>query len=242
MALGLLAKRVGKAQGAQTQRRWTQVLAVSFVLFLLLYVNIYKNVAVWVNEGKTVPVEMRVPLLPVIPTESGELFKFPAAAWFNSVWIALTIAGIYLMVRHLRRPVALLPESWLGRGQLLYLVFLWAMVVANFERALTGFAEQRLITEWVILINAVIVTVLILARPAPEGIEISGTGETRYAGRLVSTILLGLLSAAAVLVIMTGIVRGLYGDTFAGHSGQMVRFGPNAEWRIHPIVKGGEHR
>jgi hypothetical protein len=61
----------------------------------------------------------------------------------------------------------MVPESAVGKTQLLYAVFLWMMVVANFERALPGFAPQRLITEGVIILNATICTV----RGAPQRSE-----------------------------------------------------------------------
>ena len=241
VALGLLARQVPHAEPVATTRRWTQVLAVSFVLFLLLYVNIYKNVREFV-QSTPVPEFMNAPLLPLIPLNGQNLFEFSTAAWFNSVWIALSAAGIYLLVRHLRKPVALVPPTWLGRGQLLYLVFLWAIVVANFERAIPGFNHGRLLTEWVIFMNAILVSILILTRPATEGVDVSAGSTTGYGGRIVRGILLGLPVVLLLLFGMAGSVRGLYGDTFVGHAGELKRFGAEAEWRIKPIIKTDLHR
>ena len=55
-----------------------------------------------------------------------------------------------LLVRHTHRPLAVVPDSPLGRGQGLYLLLLSIMVIGNFEKAIVGFADQRLITEGVI--------------------------------------------------------------------------------------------
>lgn len=261
VAMGLLAMRVGPAQGDRNTRRWTQVLAVAFVLFLLLYVNIYKNVPEFVST-KRVAATLNAPLLPLIPlSQTGEaseegageipaqdqeparnLFEFATATWFNVVWLGMSAAGIYLMARHLRKPVAVVPSNWLGKGQLLYLVFLWAMVIANFERAIPGFHESRLLTEWVIFLNAIIVSLLILSRPQTEGIVITSGDTQGYGERLYMTILGGLPAAALVLLCFFGLIRLAYHDHFIGHAGKQFRFGEQAEWRIHPIIKGGEHR
>ena len=71
------------------------------------------------------------------------------------------------MIRHLRRPVPIVPPTWVGKGQLLYLVFLWWMVVGNLDRALPGFAEHGLVTEGMIHLNACLCTLLVLLGPSP---------------------------------------------------------------------------
>ena len=48
------------------------------------------------------------------------------------------------------------------------MILLWMMVIANFERALTGWSSSRLLTEWVIFVNAIIATVLVLLLPKEE--------------------------------------------------------------------------
>ena len=85
-----------------------------------------------------------------------------AWSWFTLMWIAFTACTILVLVRHRRRPVALIPSTWLGKGQLLYLMFLWLMVIANFTKALVAFSDNRIATEGTIMFNALICTVLIL--------------------------------------------------------------------------------
>jgi hypothetical protein len=234
IAMAMLARRAGPTAWDRDLRRWTEVAAVAFVLFLVLYVNIYKNVAEFVRT-ETVPAEMYAPLL----------FKWgwtslTAATWFNLVWALMAGAGIWLMARHLRRPIEMVPASWLGKGQLLFLVFLWAIVVANVERALPAFQEQRLLTEWVISVNAIIASVLVLACPRP-GLRLEGDGQQRFGHDLLGVAFTGILAAALLPLLMVFAVRCAYGDQHAGHSTKIVRFGPDAEWRVNPNLKGGKH-
>lgn len=231
VAMGMLAYRKGHTQGDPEQRRWTEPLAVGFVLFLLLYLNIYKNVRVWV-ESECVPAMMQAPLIDSI--------TWSAEAWFNLIWIALSAAGLGLLFLHLRRPIALIPEQWLGKGQLLYLVFLWAIVVANFTRAIPGFTAGRLLTEGAIFLNAIIATLMLLASPR-EGVRVPAQGLINYDRALMRTIVAGMLTVLLSVSVFTATVHYVYGGEFAGHAGEQRRFGPDALWRTKPILKGGEH-
>ena len=76
--------------------------------------------------------------------------------WFELFYIGLGIACVWLLSVHFREPLAFIPTSWLGKGQLLFLVFIWWVVIFNFERALVGFSPHRLVTEGVITLNAII--------------------------------------------------------------------------------------
>lgn len=212
------------------QRR-TQIGAVAFTLVLLTYLNIVKNVSVWTES--LMAESMKAPLL-----QSVELSTW---SWFTLVYAFMGVAMLWLMTQHARRPIAMVPAMWLGRGQLLYLVFLWMMVVANFERALPAFAEQRILTEGVIFVNAIIVTMLVLVWPRDaEPVREVPTKDFRKLTRLA------LAAAFAALVlgvaVETGVTRWAYGDTFAGHAGLHTRFGPDASWRTKPELIGEEHR
>jgi hypothetical protein len=50
----------------------------------------------------------------------------------------------------------------MGKGQLMYLAFLWAVVGINFVHVLPRFTPQRLVTEWVVTVNAMLCTVLVV--------------------------------------------------------------------------------
>jgi hypothetical protein len=147
--------------------------------------------------------------------------------WFNIAYLAMAVAFVWLMVVHLRHRLPLIPESWVGKGQLLYIVFLWWMVIGNLQRAIPPFHHQRLITEGVIHINAVICTVLIVllaryVRMAP------GHPVTDYAPLFVRTVWIGLIGLLVSVAAQTGITRLCYGDQQAPHAGRHLRFGPHA--------------
>lgn len=232
VALALIARRVGRTQGDPMQQRWTEVFAAGFVLFIVTFINIYKNVPVWL-EAKIVPETMKAPLFPSI--------ELPANIWFVIVYALMTLAGFYLLARHLRRPLPTVPLTWLGKGQMLYLVFLWATVVANFERALPGFSEGRLITEWVIFLNAILATVLILTLPR-EDVPVPDLEQPKLGHWRLKTAAILIALFAITLGAMTPTVRALYGNNPVGHAGLLKRFGPDAAWITEPLRRGQEHK
>ena len=97
------------------------------------------------------------------------------------------LAVVLLLFRHLRRRLALIPESRLGKAQLLYLVFLWWVVIGNLMRAIPPFQEQRLITEGVIHLVAVLCTLFALLWPRPLDLP---DMDATIAGRMILTITL----------------------------------------------------
>ncbi len=126
----------------------------------MTYLNVVKNVAEWTKiEHPLVPKLMTAPFI--------ESIQLSAAGWFNIAWCAMSLAFVGLMLVHQRRNLAIVPSTWLGKGQLIYILLLWIMVIANFERSLNGFSEGRLVTEWVIMINASLATFLVVALPRP---------------------------------------------------------------------------
>lgn len=231
LAIGLLALRKGRVFEDKHQRPWTAVFAVGFVLFGLTWLNARKNVETWVGEYGNVPGDLKAPLL--------SFFEFSAMTWFNLTWILITVVVVCLMKRHKTRPIELIPVSWVGKGQLLYLVFLWMVVIMNFERALPAFAEGRMITEWVIFINAIIATGLIMVLPIKD-VKVPAIGQYDYSSGLFRIALALFLAFSIAFLCMTSGVRAIYGDDPV-HNGIKKRFGTEAEWRIRPLVKGQKH-
>lgn len=208
-ALAMPALRAPRLVDDPRVRRGTEVYAVGFVLLLITYLNLRKNPLEWVKRG-TMPAAMVG-----LPTEN----------WFDLAYLLLAIAVLVPLIRHLRRLLPLLPASVVGKGQWLYLIFLWWMVVGNFERAIVGFAPQRLVTEGVIHLNSVMCTLLLLLATPTSSARSSGSIEPP---RLRETLAVGVVVAALSILADWGIVRAIYGDKFAGHANLHVRFGPNA--------------
>jgi hypothetical protein len=211
VALSYLARRLPPVAEQPRIRRWTDVAAVAFVLLLITWVNLVKNIPNWMQ-------------LRAVPRE---LYQLRTEVWFDLGYALLAVAVIGLLVRHLRQPIALIPQSDLGKAQLLYLVFLWWVVIGNLFRAIPPFGEQRLITEGVIHVNAVLCSVLVLlwpnARPWPDlaeqGISGKGLGAVAAAGVAVLAVTVALASAGT---------RAIHGGAFVGHAGYHTRFGPDA--------------
>jgi len=223
VAMGILAKHAPQVSNISAMPQWNLVFAIGFVLVLLTYLNHRKATRAWVQQVESL---------------SDRLYRIPVSAyvrsrftigWFELIYIAIGIAVIGLSVAHLRQPLPFIPVSWLGKGQLLYLIFLWWVVVFNFERALVGFTPQRLITEGVITFNAVVCTVLIALgvqwvsiREPVSQIAIS------YTGWIGKTMIAGAIAMALATLAGWRLTHAIYGYEHAPGAGLNIRFGPNA--------------
>jgi hypothetical protein len=214
VAMQRLIQRVPERKVEPPVRRWTEVYAVAFILVLITYLNLSKNPRDWVAHH-TVP---------------GAMYGLSARTWFDLAYWLLGAAVVIPLLRHLRAPLAVIPTDPLGRAQGLFLMFLWWMVVGNFERAVVGFTPQRLVTEGVIHVNAVLSSLFVLL--AAPAVAAPGNSVNRDAvpvrTRIGRAVVVGLLVAAASILADWGIVRALYGDRFAGHANLHIRFGTNA--------------
>jgi len=119
-------------------RPWTEIFAVVFVFNILAYLNIVKNLEDWTAVRKIMVNGTEGVFRSVAEVLQAPLFdsiNMSPWSWFTLMWIAFTACTVLVLVRHRRHPVALIPSTWLGKGQLLYLMFLWLMVIANFTKA-----------------------------------------------------------------------------------------------------------
>jgi hypothetical protein len=255
VALGLLASRVKPHEDKNPPRLWTKAAAAFIVLIMMTYVNIVKNVAVWVDglrvanwkreivleNGGTEMVEALwdVPFLGRLP--GLDWMKLTPTGWFNLTYFLIAVAFLYLCRRHLKDPISVVPKTALGKGQMLFLMLLWTWVIANWERAMPGMDGSRLLTEWVVFVNAITCTVLVLVCPR-ENETPSVDPVSDFSPLYTRAWVTGLVGMAVAVSIFFSVTRGVYGDYFAGHAGEQRRFGEQAEWRIHPILKNKLHR
>ncbi len=215
IAMGLLMPRAPRLIDAPPVRRWTEAYAVGFLLLVVTYVNIEKEVKDW-THSKSMPEVM---------------YFLSAHGWFDLAYAAGALVILWLLREHLRRPLPVVPTSWLGKGQMLYLVFLWWMVLGNFMKALVAFAPQRLVTEGTIHLNALFCTLLLLlCSQLPGRFPVRPLAD--YAPLIRKSLLLGAAALVLFPVVDWGIVRALYGNTFAGYAGLHIRFGPHATIHI----------
>lgn len=211
-AMWMLSRRTPPLNEDRTLHRWTEPLAASGVVLLITYLNLRKNPGAWSKANAM----------------ADQLGPLESATWFNLAYSLLAATVLIVLYRHLRQPIALLSCSWAGKGQLLFLVLLWWMVIGNFERALVSFAPQRLITEGVIFLNATLVTLLVLIRtPAPNH-DLPATTVSRTLPGLRRTLVVGVIAAVLSVFVDWAVIRAVYGNQFAGHAGLHIRFGPDA--------------
>ena len=236
VSMALLADRLKPAVPEPRVRKWTESFSVFFLLIVLLYVNLVKNVPDWTRvygAHAALPAMMKAPLFPKI--------ELSALAWFNVTFLLMGVALAAILWAHQRRPLAIVPPGWVGRGQLLYLIFLWAILIGNWEKALPGFQEQRLATEWLMMVNGLIATFLLLNFAREEDIAPapSRTDFRPVVRKAVITAVAGILVA---MFGFTAMHHALYHGKFDGFGGRNLRFGPEADWRIRPILKDKAHR
>jgi len=258
VALAFLASRVklhtdDKDSSGKTPARWTRAFSVLFVMFVITYYNVLKNVEVWSNQldpniwkriiqhaggtTETVPALWDFPYIGRLP--GIDFLNMTPTGWFNFTWFLLVIACVVIVVRHYRSPLAIIPRSSVAKGQLIFLIVLWIMVVANFEMALSKWDPIRMITEWVIFVNAIIATVLVLILPREEE-TVASIQEENY------TPIYRRLWIKAVAVLLISSVLFLTTNRMIYHyppyeklnfKQYHTRFGPEATWRRAPHLK-----
>ena len=144
------------------------------------------------------------------------------------------------MIVHLRRPIAIVPTSWAGRGQLIYILMLWIMVIGNLQLALTqNFREGRLVTEWVIIINAAIATFLILVLPRSCG-PVPLEESPNYGLLIARTWIIGLIGGLSLMIGYAYAAQEIFKT--ANLNPHDLRWGDKANWRIRPLLKNSPHR
>jgi hypothetical protein len=222
ISLGLLIGRTPRLVDEPRTRRWTEVLCVVFVLCILPYLNFRRSPGEWTKEISGLTDRLYGISI------SGDLLPSRGfIGWLDFVFIALAFAMILLLSLHLRRRIPFIPDSWIGKGQLFYLVFLWTIVVINFALVLPRFTPIRLVTEWFITINAVVCTILMVFGSMARADVSLEVADRPYIPWIRNAFAFGLLGALVVCFAGWGAKKAFYGDGFAGGMTQdQIRFGP----------------
>jgi hypothetical protein len=232
LALGWLARVKSPVSDTPRINPRADAWSAAFVLFVVVFLNAQKNPLSWL-EQEVFASTLTAPLLAFI--------QLPAPVWFNLLFVVIALTGTGLMLRHTRQPLELLPESRLGKGQLLFLVLLWSVCVMNFERALPGFAGGRLLTEGVIFLNACLATVLVVTLPSSKAVSSCVSPRFDYEAPLWRARVLVVATLLFAGSVFPYTIRCVYGPDPAGHATVMKRFGPDATWKVQPILKGRKH-
>ncbi|MCY4403132.1 MAG: hypothetical protein OXD54_11185 [Candidatus Poribacteria bacterium] len=198
--------------------RWIEMFTIFCIIIALTYLNYRKAVQTWVDTVESLP--DRFFGLPVVGW-----FRHSRGwiGWFEIFYIALTIALITVLAVNLQEPIPFFSGSWVGKGQLLYLVFVWWIVIFNFERALVNFSPHRLVTEGVITLNAIICTILVAIYPQTI---MKQTGTTySFSNQIWTVIIWGIVVMVGTTFAFWGIKHALYGREHAPGASLHIRFG-----------------
>jgi hypothetical protein len=209
LLMGFWSTRAARVTEEPLVNRWAEPICVFFVLLAISYVNIVKNVeAVWTKDPRTL---------------ADTMWGVSSYTWFYLAYAALAVTIAIPLLTHYRgREMPILPSGRLGKSQLLFIVFLWWIVLGNLSRTVP-FAEQRLVTEGTIHLNACLCTLLALL--LPHSTRLAGVDPTPQLITLVgSTAIAVALGAVLVVAGEYGLIRGLWGDTFAGYAAKHLRF------------------
>lgn len=221
VAFGFILTRAPLLEVSTSFPRWIEIFAVFCVLIALTYVNYRKAAGTWVDLVESLPERFfGVPVVGWFRRSRGWI------GWFELFYIGIGIACVWLLSTHFREPLAFIPTSWLGKGQLLYLVLLWWMVIFNFERALVNFSPHRMVTEGTIILNAIICTVLVAL--GPQMITKQTGGLFSFNNWVLQTSIWGIVVLVSTTVIFGCMKHVLYGKTHAPGAGLHIRFGADA--------------
>ena len=137
------------------ENRNLNTVALLFLLVVMMWSNLHKNVRNWA-EGSHLP---------------EQLFGVPAKWWFLLVGLLLSVAVLLAILRHRRQALPLAPAGAFGRGQLLFLVILWVAVIGAFMQAFPAMANKGTffvhVTFWT---TAGVCSLIVLAlRSIPAG-------------------------------------------------------------------------
>jgi len=224
VAMGLIMRRAPRVSDDPPVRRWTDAYAVMFVLWRFTYLSLRNGPKEWLREIPSLK-----PWLYGIAVEGRFVPSQGFLGWFDLAYLALGIAMVWLLYLHLKRPLPLVPSTSLGKAQLLYVVFLWSQVTLNFVFVLPRFAENRLVTEWFITINAAFCTILMAAGTyaQPDRNQEDNVVDGSYLPWIRKTVAFGLLGAVVVVFASGGAKLALYGNSLVPGNVVQVRFGPN---------------
>ena len=211
---------------------WTLPLALAFVFIGINYLNHRKSSLTWVEHVQTLTERpLGLPVAGWLRQSQGWF------GWIELFYLAITLVLCYTLYHHKTHPIALIPDTALGKGQLLYLIFLWGIIVINFKRAIVTFAPHRLITEGLVTLNAIVCTFLVLTLLS-NPLSIHSGSVTPW---IEQSFWIGFFVSAILLLVFFALTFVLFGKQHIPNAGLHIRFGPNANATKAKPSAGHEH-
>jgi hypothetical protein len=202
---------------------WTKAFSVFVVLWIIPYLNFRRSPTRWVQHLEALPEYPGG-----VALVSGFLPSRGFLGWMEVVFLASGALLVWLMIRHLRRPLRIVPADPLAGGQLLFVAFLWACIFISFAHVIVEFSPFIMGVQLAITLQGILCMALMFYGSErgvmPVGQE-AGSIPLIGVARLVTV---GLVAAALISVSGLCVKRALFGDAFAGFFYKdHIRFGPN---------------
>jgi hypothetical protein len=200
--------------------RWTGVTSLLFVLCVIPYLNACRVPERWMRDGNFPEKVQGFHAVGGFEASRGWI------GWVEALFVPLGIMMLLHLNRHAQRRLRFIPKSWLGRGQLLYLAFLWAIVFLSFTIEISGLQPTWFIIQWAITLHALVCTWLLLALPVDA--RTPAPADATNAWPIVRIAFAAVLIAAITVFAGWMLKQSLFGDTFAGYTNENhIRFGPH---------------
>ncbi|MCA9435936.1 MAG: hypothetical protein KC978_09150 [Candidatus Omnitrophica bacterium] len=191
----------------------TNEFSVIGLLGVTLWWNFYHNPGTYFEHGRIA---------------KDTLFGMKAPDWlflFGFLYLGLLI---HLMLRNRRADLPFLPSSWQGRGQLLFLFYLWVTVVAVVSKSWPLMSHGALFVHGSFCITALACTWIVLTQPAAptDASRNIGPVQDREWRSSPLRLTIGATGCIVLLLVLTMATMSMQegpGDGFR------YRFGPNAD-------------
>ncbi len=143
-----LRQSAPKLENEKVSFDWGNGFAIFFLLVVMSYVNLTKNIDSWLKQGMV----------------EQQLFGLSPHFWFNIGYIILAMLVMIFYQRSQRQQLALIPVSAAGKGQLLFLLILWWAIIGDQFQAFLKFNDAKLIVEGSFYVSAVLLSLWIAVR------------------------------------------------------------------------------
>ena len=178
---------------------WGQSFAIFFLLVPMFWVNLQQNVETYI-KWKMV--------------DTSVLGLSPALC-FHFGYILFGLVVIIFILNARRIKLDMLPESGIGKGQLLFLLVLWMAVIGDQFKAFLQFNHARLIVEGSFYVSALLLTIWVAVR---QVLLLAGAEDqtSRMKSKAIRAAIVLPIIWIVIIVANTGLARLLAPNAMRG--------------------------